>query len=898
MSTQPKDFYKLEIGEIEEVLQTSVASGLAKEDAAKRLEIYGTNVFKRERKRTLFDSLRDHLKNPLIYVLVVALVVTLLLREYLNMLAIVAALAINIVVGVVQEGRASRAFEKLAEAQQKEAKVKREGLWRVVPASSVVPGDIVNVVSGMNVPADLRLFEAQDVLVDESLLTGEWKSVHKTTTAITEDTELTSRTNTMFMGSLVVGGHATGIAIGTGHSTEIGKIAKDLDAIETSETPAQKNINEIMRFLAKAAAVLVAFVVTVGLLQGREVGEAALVAIAIAVSALPEGLPASVTVVLALGMESIMQKGGLVKNLLAAETLGSTTIILTDKTGTLTQAKMGIHSLITASSLSENSSLDETGVISADQRTLLIMALRSSDAYISETEGETKVEGRPVERALLEKGIELSLIDEALKEPHERLDLLSFESKNRFAASLNNSTEGEVLYISGAPEVVLGGASKILQDGREVALTNAIRSTFLERLEKESAEGRRFIAIAYKPSSLQELTKRRDGGTNKLLDDSVFAGMVSLEDPVRPDVKEAIETATSAGTRVIMVTGDLPGTAKNIAVQVGIGEEDDRVVLGAETEEMSDEELLVALHSTTIFARVLPHQKLRISEVLKNSGEVVAMTGDGVNDAPALRNASIGIAVNSGTEVAKAASDLILIDNSFSVITAAIKEGRRIVDNLRKIIAYLLSTNLTECLAVVAALVIGLQSPLLAVQILWINIIGQAFHNFALALEPAEKGVMQRAPHRIGTHSILSKEVISLMLVVGVTTGTLLVALYIALLRTEIPLADIRTTIFITFSLGYSLYLFSFRDLGRSVISMKPLSNPYVILSVAFSLLLIYLSVTLQPLQTLLSLTSPTSAMILTALAVSTINLVLIEAIKYLVITRAQNKQRLAHVLK
>lgn len=898
MSTQPKDFYKLEIAEIEEVLQTNVASGLAKEDAAKRLEIYGTNVFKREGKRTLFDSLRDHLKNPLIYVLIAALVVTLLLREYLNMLAIVVALAINIAVGVVQEGRASRAFEKLADAQQKEAKVKREGLWRVIPASNVVPGDIVNVVSGMNVPADLRLIEAQDVLVDESLLTGEWKSVHKTTTPITEDAELTSRTNTMFMGSLIVGGHATGIAIGTGHSTEIGKIAKDLDAIETSETPAQKNINEIMRFLAKAAAVLVAFVVAVGLLQGREVGEAALVAIAIAVSALPEGLPASVTVVLALGMESIMQKGGLVKNLLAAETLGSTTIILTDKTGTLTQAKMGIHSLITASTLSGNSSLDEGGVISTDQRTLLIMALRSSDAYISETEGEAKVEGRPVERALLEKGIELSLIDEALKEPHERLDLLSFESKNRFAASLNNSSEGEVLYISGAPEVVLGGSSKILQDGEEVALTGAVRSAFLERLEKESGEGRRFIAIAYKPSSLQELTKRRDSDTSKLLDGSVFAGMVSLEDPVRPDVKEAIETATSAGTRVIMVTGDLAGTAKNIAVQVGIGEEDDRVVLGAETEDMSNEELLVALHSTTIFARVLPHQKLRISEVLKNSGEVVAMTGDGVNDAPALRNASIGIAVNSGTEVAKAASDLILIDNSFSVITAAIKEGRRIVDNLRKIIAYLLSTNLTECLAVVAALVIGLQSPLLAVQILWINIIGQAFHNFALALEPAEKGIMQRAPHRIGTHSILSKEVINLMLVVGITTGTLLVGLYIALLRTEMPLEDIRTTIFITFSLGYSLYLFSFRDLGRSVISMKPLSNPYIILSVAFSLFLIYLSVTLSPLQTLLSLTSPTSTMILIALLVSTANLVLIEAIKYFVITRGQNKQRLARVLK
>lgn len=896
MRTDNKDFYKFEPSEIEEILDTNILSGLSKEESIERLSTFGENRFQREKKRTVLDSLVDQLKNPLIFVLIGALLVTIVLHEYLNTIAIIVALFINIIVGIIQEGRASRAFEKLSEAQEKEAKVKRDGLWRVIPADSVVPGDIVNIVGGMNVPADLRMIEAQDLLVDESLLTGEWKSVLKNTKTLTEDLEVTAQANMAFMGSLVVGGHGTGIVVRTGHDTEIGKIAKDLDAIETSETPAQKNINEIMRVLAKAAAVLVISVVAIGLFQGRDIGEAALIAIAIAVSALPEGLPASVTVVLALGMESIMRKGGLVKNLLAAETLGSTTVILTDKTGTLTQSKMSIRNLITASNIHEDSLLEENKPLSKDQRSLLIKALRSSDAYISETEGEIEIEGRPVERAILEKGFELSLVDEALGEPNERLDLLSFESKNRFAASLNNSDAGEVLYISGAPEVILNAASHVIKDGESVKFGRQLKLAFLNRLDKESQEGRRFIAIAYKPSSAKELAEKRHSKAGKLLNGSIFAGLVSLEDPIREDAPEAIRTAQSAGTRVIMVTGDLPGTAKNIAVQVGIARERDEVIVGAETEEMNDSELLKALHSTTVFARVLPNQKLRISEVLKESGEVVAMTGDGVNDAPALRNANIGIAVGSGTEVAKAASDLILLDNSFSVITAAIREGRRIVDNLRKIIAYLLSTNLAECITVTASLIIGLQSPLLAVQILWINIIGQAFHNFALALEPPERDVMQRSPQHEGARTVLTRNVIDLMLVVGITTGSLLVGLYMILLQTDMPLEDIRTVIFITFSFGYSLYLFSFRDLGESIARMNPFSNPYLLLSVAFSLGLLYLSFTLPTLQTLLSLTSPTMDMLTIALGVAAINLVIIEIIKYFVITREE--KRLAAVIQ
>lgn len=881
MSKANKTFYKLETNEVEEILKVDRKVGLEKEDAEKRLEIYGENTFTREKKKTLFDRILDQVRNPLIYVLGAALVITLILEEYTNSFVIIAALGINVIVGIIQEGRASLAFEKLADSQEREAKVLRNGLWRILPAQKLVPGDIVSAEAGMNVPADLRLVETQDLLVDESLLTGEWKSVIKNPAAIAKNTEVTARANLAFMGSLVVGGHGVGIVVRTGSSTEVGKIAKNLDSIKEGETPAQKNINEILGFLAKTTAAIAAFIVIVGLLQGRELGEAAMIALAMSVSVIPEGLPASVTVVLAIGMETIMRKGGLVKNLLAAETLGSTTVILTDKTGTLTQSKMSIKNLITASNLEDNDSVDFKTHISPDQKTLLTMTLRSSDAYITEVEGETVVEGRPVERAIFEAGMELGFAKEALSEEHARLDLLSFESKNRFAASLNASPEGEVLYISGAPETILEGSAHVLRNGKPEEFDKNTKEDFLRRLKSESQHGRRFIALAYKPSSRAELSEKRHSRANELLENSIFAGLISLEDPIRDDVPEAIRTAQAAGMRVIMLTGDLPETAKSIGIQVGIATEKDPVILGKETAAMSDEELLVALHSTTLFARALPDQKLRISQVLKDSGEVVAMTGDGVNDAPALRDANIGIAVGSGTEVAKAASDLILIDNSFSVITEAIREGRRIVDNLKKIITYILSTNVSELVTIVGSLILGLQTPLIATQILWVNIIGEGFLNFALALEPAEKDVMKRDPNDVSSQNIMPREVIRLLLFIGVFTGLLLIGLYLALLSINMPIEEIRTIYFIIISFGTSFYAFAFKSLEQSFLQIKLFSNPVFIGSFLLNIAMLYLSLALPSLRTLLSLTPTTGAMIIIALSACLANLLIIEIVKY-----------------
>lgn len=881
MSKVNKDFYKLSVSEVAEALKVEPSQGLAKADAEKRLEIYGPNVFERGKKRTLLDSFFDQIRNPLIHILAIAFVVAMLLEEYMNAWIVVAALAINVIVGIIQEGRASKAFEKLAESQQKESKVRRDGVWRVIPAEAVVPGDVVSVEIGMNVPADMRLIEAHDLLLDESLLTGEWKSVMKSSSSIITDAEITVRTNIAFMGSLVVGGNGVGIVTRTGNDSEVGKIAQDLDAIETSETPVQRNLRELLSFLAKATGFLTAFIIIVSLLQGREIGEAALISIAIAVSVIPEGLPASITVVLAIGMETLMRKGGLVKNLLAAETLGSTTVILTDKTGTLTQASMSVKSLVTASNLHGASEFDIDN-FSQDQRFLLTSALRSSDAYLTEIDGETVIEGRPVEKATVEAGMSLDLLKEALSKDHERIDLMTFQSKNRFAASLNKGPEGEVLYISGAPEVILDGAAKVFIEGETREFPEEMRREFAERIKRDSAQGMRMIGLAYRSSSQQELNEKRHSRAGELLEGSVFAGLICLEDPIRPDVPESIALAQSAGARVIMVTGDLPETAKNIAIQTGIATEDTPVVLGRDTENMSDEELLVALNTSTVFARVLPDQKLRISEVLKGAGEIVAMTGDGVNDAPALRNANIGIAVGSGTEVAKAASDLILVNNSFSIITEAIKEGRRIIDNLKKIIIYILSTNVSEAVTIVGSLLIGLQTPLIASQILWVNIIGEGFLNFALALEPGEKGSMKRSPVEMGSNAVMSKEVTSLLLIIGATTGLFLIGFYLALLSMGLGIDEIRTIFFIVISFGTSFYAFAFKSLEEPFYKIKVFANPVFLGAFLLNIVLLIASLVLPPLRTLLSLAPVTWSLVLLALGACLVNTTLIEMAKYM----------------
>tara|TARA_B100000745_G_scaffold187366_1_gene122818 strand:+ start:13917 stop:16586 length:2670 start_codon:yes stop_codon:yes gene_type:complete len=835
-------------------LGTNRETGLTQQQIEKLQRRYGPNEIPRKGGFYFIGSVIKQIRSPLSLVLIVAGITTIFLGEYLDATVIFIALAINVAVGVLQEGKAARVFEVLEQSQEKEATVIRDGKQVIVPASTLTPGDILVLQGGTAVPADARLLEANNLAINESSLTGEWLPVEKMAQPLGRALPPTEQKNMVWMGTLVSEGSGIGVVVATGEHARLGQIAKSTYETADSLTPLQKSIRRIARFLMGVIGVALVIIFILGVLRGEPLTSMLLLAIAVAVAAMPEGLPAAVTVVLAIGMEAVLRKGGLVKNLLAAETLGSTTVILTDKTGTLTQGRMLVSGLYTAQG-HENNDTSTT----ADNKELLKMAVLASDAFVEEDPekaGHLMVHGRPIEKAITEAGLEAGLSQHDLfANGNNRIDFVQFESSRRYAISLNECPQkGNRMYLSGSPEHLLERSSNYFVNGREKKLDEKTRGMFKETQARISAEGMRFTAVAYVKTDGDVVSDdvKQPGKEQKF----VFAGLVSFADAVRQDVPEAIREAKGAGARVIMATGDYPETARAIAREVDIDKREGAPVLtGAEIAQMGDKELLKALRTYRIIARVLPEQKLRVARMLKNNGEVVAMTGDGVNDAPALVSADIGVAVGSGTDVAKAAADLILIGNSFSVITAAIAEGRRIISNLRKIVTYLLSTSFSEIVVIGGALAVGAPLPLLPTQILWANIVGEGFMSFPFAFEPQEKDVMKHKPERRGVRSILTKQVRWLIFIVSTITGVLLLGLFFLLLWGGVPIEKIRTLMFVALSIYSIFFAFSFKDFSRPIWRISLLSNKFLLAALVASLALLFVAVSFEPLRKLLSLT-------------------------------------------
>ncbi len=885
-------WYQLSIKEVEKKLNTNIKKGLTAAKVATRQKKYGKNIFESTKKETTSDRMVRQLKSPLVFILIVAGIGTFLLGEYVDTVVIFIAVTINVIIGVFQEKRASSAFEKLVESQEKHATVVREDKKLVINATELVPGDTIIIEAGMYVPADVRIVEENNLSINESALTGEWINVSKDSCVIEKDAHITEQFNMAWMGTLVSAGTAVGVVVETNESTQIGSVAKSLKYEEDTQTPLQKSIKRLAKFLANFTLIAVVLILLIGVFRGESISEMLLVSIALAVAVMPEGLPAAVTVVLALGMESILKKGGLVRNLLAAETLGSTTIILTDKTGTLTMAEMRVASVITLNSLREKSNKNASRHIEVkDEQDVLNMAILTSDAFVEgkdEALAEWVVRGRPVERAVVFAGLDSGISQEVILKDQPRIDFLPFESKRRFAASLHKTkkTGTNRLYISGSPEFLLEEAPFVYSNGKKIKLTKKIKEK-LARIQKEkSSEGMRLIGVAYKDYSGKILPKKEAKTNNEITEDIVFAGFVVLHDPLRQEVFESIKTAQSAGARVIMLTGDNPATASKIAQEAGIKRKDSIVLTGSDIEDYEDEELLEALRKTDVFARVLPSQKLRIVRLLKSSGEVVAMTGDGINDAPALRSADIGIALGSGTEVAKEASDVILINNSFSIIVAAIEEGRRVLDNLKKIVVYLLSTGFSEIFIVGGALIAGTALPLLPAQILWVNILQEGFMNFAFAFEPKEDGIMKKDPGSSSMKNILTVNLKKLITLIALVTGISLMLLYFLLLYLGFPIEEIRTLMFIALSVSSLFFAFSIKNLHKPIWEIKIFSNKYLLASLSASSLMLLAAITLPPLQKLLSLTPPSVLEVVLIFALGLFNLTVIEFIKYFVFKR------------
>lgn len=881
----------MDFDEIRRLLGTDLASGLTGEEAERRLAVYGHNVLARAHETSFLEKLVGQVKNPLVLVLIAAGIATFALGEYVDTSVISIALLINILVGTFQEERASKAFEKLNASQQRHALVIRGGTRLNIPAELLVPGDIVVLQGGYFVPTDVRIIEEKDVKVNEAALTGEWLAVSKSVSTLPETVPLAERTNMAWMGTLLESGYGLAVVVATGSKTEIGEIALSLGTIDEQVTPLQKNIRAIAYFLSCAVAVALVGVLILGLIQGQSFKDMLLVAIAIAVATIPAGLPAALTIVLAIGMESILKRGGLVRNLLAAETLGSTTIILTDKTGTLTEAHMKLASLHSYEGVR-----DHIEVPVGDNRFLLELAVLAADAFIEE-EGDAPskltVHGRPIEKAIVLSGLESGIAQHVLLKEYVRYDSLQFTSSRRFGCSLHHNPHKKTnrLVITGEPEKLLNACAYVRLDGKREIATAHEKKRFHDTLEELTSHGKRVIAVAYRDVSYRTLSE--DGpDIDRALEDTVLAGLIAFEDPIRADVHIAIGEVQRAGAQVIMLTGDNPGTARYIARAVGITKPGDELVLtGSEIDSLSDTELFTKLQETRVIARAVPAHKLRIARLLKSNGEVVAMTGDGINDAPALRAASIGIAVGSGTEVAKEASDLVLIDNSFSIIVAAIEEGRRILDNLKKIVAYLLSTSFSAIIVITGALVGGGPVPLVAAQILWANIVGGDLMSFAYAFEKKDPTAMSRDPRSLRAKNILTSELKRFVLVLSLVSGLLTVSLYYYLLSLGTPIAEIRTVMFVALSLDAIFYSFSLRSFDTPLWRMDLFSNPHLLGAFGISIVLLFSALAFAPLQHLLSLVPLTPLEKLMLLGVGICNLSIIEGMKYVLFVRKARAQ-------
>lgn len=827
----------------------SKAEGLQTEEIEERRTKFGDNNFTERPAPGIFSRLLSQLKSPMTFVLVVAFFLTVGLREYVDAIVISIALLVAIGIGALQEGKASQAFRKLSHSTVKMATVFRSGSKHLIPAHELVLGDVVELQSGEHVPADVRLIHTKKLSVNEAPLTGEWMAVVKHSEAVAVGTPFAEQSNMAWLGTFVSEGSGLGVVIATGDFTVMGNIANDLQVIEDSDTPLQVEMAKVSRVMLYIIAVLVLIIFVVGLFTGQGLNEMLLMSVAIAVASIPEGLPAAVTIILAVGMEALLKRGGLVRNLLAAETLGSTTYVLTDKTGTLTEAKMSLTGVIhhDVTNLQPDSWVKNSLV-----KSVLDTSLCAANAYLDTENGKDILRGDPVEKAILEASLRAEIDQDESALSNNRVDYLAFTSENRFAAGLAKHEKGYRLCINGAPERLLDKAKSVHTGEKNIKMTEATREHFDKLMNEYTKDGKRLVAVAHKDVSYDEIDD--DGeAIDKLIDDCVFVGVVILNDPVRKGVKDAIAGVKDAGAEVILVTGDNPVTALSIAKQVGIAAPSESALTGDDLMELSDEEILNLLETVHVFARVMPKQKLRLAQILQARGEIVAMTGDGINDALALKKANIGIAIGSGTEVAIESSDLVLIDNSFETIYAAIEEGRRIVSNLRKIVAYLISTSLSEVVLIGTALVLGSAIPILPAQILWANLIEEGLMSVAFAFEPGDKKAMRRKPQDIQEEGILSREMLWFMAFVVTVLSLIMVTLYLYLRSINMPIDELRSMMFLVVSMDSLFMAFAFRSLTTPLWKMPFHTNMFFVGSFIVSALLLLAALSVPILQKLVS---------------------------------------------
>jgi len=818
--------------------------GLSESEVKARLESFGLNRLPPPKQRSSLQRFLLQFHNVLIYVLMFAGIVTLALGHLVDAGVILGVVLINGFIGFIQEGKAEKALEAVRNMLSPQATVIRNDQRMTVPAEQLVPGDVVFIQSGDRVPADLRLFKSKELRIDEALLTGESVPTEKNLASVVENAPLGDRDCMAYSGTLVTFGQGSGIVVGTATKTEIGRISTMLAQVHTLTTPLTRQLASFARWLTGAILIIAILTAVFGIsFHQYALGEMFLASVGLAVAAIPEGLPAIITITLAIGVQRMAARHAIIRRLPAVETLGSVTVICSDKTGTLTRNEMTVTQVILADENIEVTgsgydphggfSIDSADLISADKPVLSELcraAVLCNDASIYEKNGLWLVDGDPTEGALVVLGRKASFEPRLLNDEMPRDDVIPFESDYRFMATLHHDHQGKgFIYVKGAPEAILGRCAWELTEDGQRPLHVDYWNTQIDEL---AATGQRTLAIAVKNTSLEQRTMQ----FNDLDQELILLGVVGIIDPPREEAIRAVQDCSRAGIRVKMITGDHASTARSIAVRMGIGD-GVRVLTGSDLEQMDDESLKQKIMSIDVFARASPEHKLRLVSALQENNQVVAMTGDGVNDSPSLKRADVGVAMGlKGTEAAKEASEMVLADDNFASIAHAVEEGRTVYDNIKKSILFILPTNGGEALTIVAAIALGMMLPVTAAQILWVNMITAVTLALSLAFEPAERDIMQRAP-RDPTEPMLTgymtwRIIFVSLLMVAVTFGLFLWE------RSHGAGIEVARTVAVnTLVVAEAFYLLNSRYLLASVLSVEGLTgNRWVPMSIALVL--------------------------------------------------------------
>ena len=848
------EWYQQSPEEVAQSLDTSLTTGLSSGSAQSKLETFGPNELKEQEGKSFLQKLIAQFSDFLILILIAAALISVFVGEAKDAIVIMSIVIINALLGLYQEGKAEKALEALKKMASPTAKVLRDGNPQEISSSQLVPGDLVILETGDIIPADLRLVESSNLKVEEASLTGESVPVEKRAQeTYSEEVSLGDRHNMAYMSTIITYGRGRGIVVETAEGTEIGKIAAMIQTFEEEPTPLQRKLNQLGKVLGMTTIAVCVAVFGIGLLQGREILEMFMVSISLAVAAIPEGLPAIVTIVLAIGMNKMVERNAIVKKLLAVETLGATSVICTDKTGTLTQNEMTVVKVLADNKLIEveGTGYEPVGDFKLEGSTittkessglklLLTIAALANDAKLDNSSGMYKIIGDPTEGALITLAGKAGIDSAELNHMYKRIEEIPFDSERKMMTTFHDmpNDEGVSSFTKGAPDIIIDRCNRIILDGKVSEFTPELKSEVLRVNSELSRAALRVLAFAFK----EYPSLPTDPSPDENESDMIFVGLTGMIDPPRPEARDAIALCKKAGVNAIMITGDYKETAFAIAKDLGMADTEDQAIMGEKIDGMSDEELQEVVKNTKVFARVSPEHKVRIVSALRANGDIAAMTGDGVNDALAIKKADIGVSMGiTGTDVAKNTADMILTDDNFASIVAAVEEGRIIFSNIKKFVYFLLSCNIGEILLVFTSILMNLPVPLLPIQLLWLNLVTDSFPALALGVEKGEPDIMNQPP-RNPDEAILDRRML-----VGVTFQAIAVAAaslsaYLLALRMYglENIEEARTITFATLIVAELLRAYSSRSQKFTLVKIGIFSNKSMVYATlgAFLLLL------------------------------------------------------------